>query len=536
MRRILLILFILFISVNLSGQTGDEKITGKVSFISSTNIYVRFRSTLGISAGDTLYSLSNGTAIPALKVINISSVSCVCSAISSAEILIASDIIAIKRDPYNKPAEKVVEETGKIIQLKKDSVLIPLLKDPDPDAVKQKIRGSISAFSYSDFSNTSAPNLTRFRYTLSFDARNISDSKISVESYISFRHTLGDWADVRKDVFNALKVYTFSVKYDLNKTTKINLGRNINQKISSIGAMDGLQVEKTLNKFAIGALVGFRPDYTDYSFDRNLFEYGAYVGYNTKTANTYSESSLAFMQQINNSKTDRRFIYLQHSNSYIKNLYFFSSFEIDLYKLTNDLPQNTFSLTSLYTSLRYKIFKNFTLTGSYDARKNVMYYESYKTFIDRVLESEMRQSFRLQTDYRITRNLTFGLQSGYRFLKTDPKPSRNLYSYLTYNQIPGVNISATLNATYLESNYLNGKILGIRLTKDLFKGVFQTDLGYRFVDYRYPESGQNVIQNIGEMNVSLQLPYKMSFSMNYEGTFEKQSKYNRVFLQIRKRF
>jgi len=58
---------------------------------------------------------------------------------------------------------------------------------------KQKIRGSISVNSYSDLSNTDAANLQRFRYTFSLDARNIADSKFSVESYISFRHKSGDW-------------------------------------------------------------------------------------------------------------------------------------------------------------------------------------------------------------------------------------------------------------------------------------------------------------------------------------------------------
>lgn len=180
--------------------------------------------------------------------------------------------------------------------------------------------------------------------------------------------------------------------------------------------------------------------------------------------------------------------------------------------------------------------KNLTITGSYDSRKNVIYYETYKTFIDRILESEMRQSFRLQADYRISGKITFGLQSGYRFLKSDPSPSRNMYGYLNYYQIPGLNISATLSGTYLESNFLNSKIAGLNLSRDFFKGKFYTEIGYRYVDYSYTESLLKTIQHIGSMNISWQLARKLSFSLYYEGTFEKKDIYNRYYLQLRKRF
>ncbi|MEI6050064.1 MAG: hypothetical protein WCS03_14270 [Bacteroidota bacterium] len=540
MRYVFFVSCIIVLSAGLKGQSLTENLNGKVSFISSQNVYVKFTSTAGISAGDTLYKMSEGKHIPVLKVINSSSTSCVCTTISSAIFSVADQIIAIKRNENFKPKEKATEKVAKASVVKKDADVFEK-KQPSADGLKQKINGSLSAFSYSNFSNTPAINSTRFRYNFSLDARNIGNSKFSIESYVSFNHKLGEWSVVKSNVFNALKIYNLSVKYDLNKSTHISLGRKINQRIASIGAMDGLQVEKSINKFTIGALVGSRPDFENYGFDIKLFQYGAYLALNTTSGNNYSESSIAIMQQTNNRKTDRRFLYFQHSNSLIKNIYFFSTFEVDLFKLKSDtlnsnLPQNIFNLTGLYLSLRYKMTKNLTITGSYDSRKNVIYYETFKTFIDRILESEMRQSFRLQSDYRITSKLTFGLQSGYRFLKSDPHPSKNVYGYLNYYQIPGINISVNLSGTYLVSNYLNSKILGVSISRDFFKGKFYTGIGYRYVDYSYNESLLKTIQNIGEMNVTWQFAGKMSLSLNYEGTFEKPDIYNRFYLQIRKRF
>jgi hypothetical protein len=540
MRYFIYIFLFSIVSLEVNSQTLNQSLSGKVSFISPQNVYVRFKTTDGISQGDTLFILSNKMLMPVMVVNNLSSTSCVCTLLNSKSVTVTQDIMAkAKVKPpksENRSTEKTVPE--KII---KEAPVLPVAQDtlkklPKPSDLKQKINGSISVFSYMNFSNTLAKNSTQLRYNYTLDARNIGGSKFSVENYITFRHKLGGWSLVKSDIFNALKVYTLAVRYQPDKNTMITLGRTINYKISNIGAIDGLQVEKTWNKISLGVLAGTRPDYTDYGFNSKLLQYGGYLAFDTKNEESFSQTSLAFMEQMNNMKTDRRFLYFQHINSLLKNVYLFSTFEIDLYKVRLFVPQNTFDLTSLYLSLRYRISRNFSLTASYDQRKNVLFYETYKSLLDSVYQNEMRQSLRLQANYRITQNLTLGLESGYRFAKSDPHPSRNLYGYLSYVQVPGLRVSITLTGTYLESAFMNGKVLGADISKDFLTGKLQTSIGYRREDYSLTESQQKILQNIGEMSVYYQITRKLSFSVNYEGTFEKHDKYNRVYLQIRKRF
>jgi hypothetical protein len=531
--------FIISCSV-LQGQVTSENLTGQVSFVSSKNVYVKFKSTAGISAGDTLFVKSAGGLKSLLTVNSLSSTSCVCTAISESIPAVADFIIAKIKISGTVTEKAVTDKTEKETTSQKAAGRSDTGKNKGK-SVKQMVTGSVSVASYSDFSDTPGTNSNRFRYTLSLDAKNIANSKFSFESYLSFRHKLGEWDEVKSDLFNALKIFNLALIYDPNKTTRISVGRRINPKISNIGAVDGLQVEKSFGGFSIGALAGTRPDYMTYGFNTALLQYGGYLALNTKKSNTYSESSVAFMQQMNGSNIDRRFIYFQHSNSLLKNLYFIGTFEVDLYQLkvdslNNKTVSNNFDPTGMYVSLRYKLSNKLSFSGSYDARKNVVYYETYKTFLDRLLETELRQGFRLQANYRITRNLSFGLQGGYRFLKADPHPSKNLYSYLTYNSIPGVNLSLTLSGTYMESSYLNGRIYGATLSRDLMKGKFQTSLGYRYIDYRLPENAPVDIQHMGEVNLYWQFAKKMSLAINYEGTIVQKSTYNRIYLQVRKRF
>ncbi|NQU88192.1 MAG: hypothetical protein HQ541_20790, partial [Mariniphaga sp.] len=248
--------------------------------------------------------------------------------------------------------------------------------------------------------NNSSENSHRFRYTLSLKAKNISDSKISAETYISFRHKLNEWDVVKQNFSDAFKIYSLALNYSFNKNFQVWLGRKINPNIANIGAIDGLQAEYRFGKFYAGTAIGSRPDFSDYGFNPDLLEAGAYVGHSLKTATGNAQSSLAFFEQRNNSNTDRRFIYLQHNNTLVKNLSVYSSVELDLYKLENEEPQTKLSLTGLYLSLRYRFSGRLSLFGSYDSRRNVIYYETFKNYTDLIIQNASRQGLRFRINYR----------------------------------------------------------------------------------------------------------------------------------------
>jgi hypothetical protein len=535
MRRSTLLILLFLIAAGLKGQTTLVNVVGKVSFTSSINVYVKFKSTAGISSGDTLFIQSGEQLKPVLKVSNLSSTSCVCTTISDENLPVDHLIIA-RTIPQTPKAEAKAAAAKEAEIITEEPTLDSIVTVSGTESKrKQDISGSLSLVSYSDLSNTEGGNSQRFRYTLSLDAANIGGSRLSAETYISFRHKAGDWAEVQANIFDALKIYSLAFRYDIAKTASVSIGRQINPRLANIGAIDGVQAEYSPGKFSLGAVAGFRPDYADYGFNSQLFQYGGYAAYNTRNGAKSTESSLAFMQQMNGSNTDRRFIYFQHSNSLIKNIYLLGSLEADLYKLENDVPKSTFDLTGFYFSMRYRLSSNFSISGSYDARKNVMYYETYKTFVDRIVETEMRQGFRLNASCRITKQLLLGISSGYRFLKSDPHPSENINGYLTYTTIPGINMTGTLSGTYLRSAFMTGVIGGANFYRDFAEGKFQAGFGYRYVGYKLPESSMDIKQNIAELNLSVMLR-KLLLSVNYEGTFEKSDIYNRIYAQARIRF
>jgi hypothetical protein len=555
MKYILPILLFFCLGSNLMGQVAEEPEDGTVSYITSQNIYVKFKSTDNISLGDTLFISKEGNLTPALVVSNKSSISCVCKPISS-EPFSVSDKIIIKQKPNLKPTtvEQVKEEPvndqpqkqgsdGKT--MKTGTVNQPDLKTGNASSAmeekvkpQQDISGRLSISSYSNFSNTPGGNSQRMRYTFSLNAKNIANSKLSGESYISFVHKDGEWNEIQDNIFNGLKIYNLSLNYEFNKYVKLTAGRKINPRLSNMGAIDGLQLEIKFKSFTAGIIAGSRPDYEDYSLNTSLFQYGAFLSHDLVSRKGNMQSTLAYAEQKNNGATDRRFLYFQHTNSLVKNLYFFGTIEFDLYKYdtVNEKLQNAFDLSNLYISLRYRVIRQLSFAVSYSSRQNVIYYETYKNILDQILDYEALQGFSFQANYNPVKFLSVGIKTGYRYRKSDPRPTRNLYGYVTYSRIPWLKMSSTASVTFLETGYVSGKIYSIGLSKDLLRGKLFASLGYRYVNYSYFNAESSVPQNMAEINLNWNIYKKLALSANYEGTFEQENKFTRLYFNLTQRF
>jgi len=313
------------------------------------------------------------------------------------------------------------------------------------------------------------------------------------------------------------------------------MGRNINRKVSNIGAVDGLQFETKYEKFIIGGIFGLRPNYQDYGLDLNLLEFGVYVNRSDSLGMGVIKNTISVFQQMNDLTTDRRFLYFQHSNNIVRNTNLFLSTEMDLFEKINGINSNTLKFTSLFLSIRYSPIRWFSTSLSYDARKNVIYYETFKNYADQLAEDALRQGFRFRINLRPIKYVFVNTYSGYRFRDSDIKPTKNFGGSITHSRIPYLNISANISFINLVTNYLEGNIWGARLSKEFLNGYLSTTLGFRRVDYNFI-SGSNLLQNIVLLDLSYRINKNLFFSINYEGTFQGATSFSNIYANITKRF
>ncbi len=511
------------------GQQEKPSLKGHISFITSNNIYVKFKNTQQIKAGDTIEVAGK----PCLLVKNKSTSSVVCTSIFNCTLTKGAEV-SYRNSRSNTKKKVLKKEKPKVAAV---STKVKKKKINPED--RSELRGRLSVSSYSTLSDK-REDRHRVAARFSLDAERIQNSKFSFETYINY------WKNIDKvrtsEAF--LRVYDLSVKYEADPTLSFVVGRKINPKASSLGAIDGLQVEKNFNNNYIGLIGGFRPDFYDFGFNSKLVEYGAYYGRKTKAKNFYSETTIGVLEQQNNGNVDRRYAYFQHSSTIFKKLYLFSSVELDGYSKVKETISNRFRLTNLYASVRYRFNKQINATVSYDSRKRILYYETFQTEIERILDDDVsRQGIRARINLRPTDIVNVGLSYSKRFQSDRDNKSDNFYLYLGLTKVPGIGGRVSVNYNINSSNYLESNILSARYSRDFFKHKLYTDFYYRLVNYDYIKSNPNlnnkiITQSYYGANLSYDILRGLTFSVSGEYSNSSTGLDNnyRIYTKLTKRF
>lgn len=461
----------LFFIVALASSAQDTRM-GEVTFLTSQHVYVKFESTDGIAVKDTLELVKNGNSSRCLVVSNMSSTSCVCDVVEGCKVE--------KADQVQATISAAAKKDTPFGDRNKTTRITPLEDDTIPVST-ERIRGRLSAASYSSMPSA-RDNDHRMMYRFSLDADNINNSKFSAETYLNYRRLYPANLDTRPQRTDFFNVYNLAVSYAPDSNTTLTLGRKINNSASSLGAMDGLQAERNFGKFFAGAITGFRPDIYTYGLNFNLLQYGGYIGTQIKTTNIYSRSTVGLLQQTNSGNVDRRYTYLQHSTTYKGNLNIFSSAELDLYRTYGKGPR----LTNFFLSARYRFGRKVDVFASYDNRRRVVFYETFRNDVEILLDDDdARQGARFRVNVRPMKTLSLGAAYSKRFQADGMNASDNIGATVNINKDPETIGRWSIQANRNTSSYVRSDVLSFRHGRTIIPRRLTMGLYYRIVEYKY---------------------------------------------------
>jgi hypothetical protein len=535
MSRTFIIIYFLFTLICATSAQSEGQLIGTVTFVTSTNVYVRFDNTDLIAPGDTLY-LSLDT--PCLLVEQKSSSSCVTSKIGNCTIKKGDSVV------FKQIIQKSEEEI-QIEELDPDSMdldeqtpkVIEEFVDQEPEKIEQSINARISAASYSQLSNRADRDRHRTMLRANLNIDRINGSKFSLESYVNYRKNFiqGELPEGYRTQF--LNVYNLALNYDIDSTAWLAVGRKINRRASSLGPIDGIMGEKHFGNFYTGAIVGFKPDLIGFGLNTDLFEYGVYAGHQFRIKRIYGQTTLGLLEQQNGSAIDRRYAYFQHSSSPVKKLNLFSSIELDLYQKV--VGENSFNprLTNLFVSAQYRFTKSLSLNVSYDARKRVIFYESLRTQIEELLaDDQARQGIRARINFRPFRHMTLGVAAAKRYQSNSQNKAENFSGYLSYSKLPVIQGRISLNYNQNQSNYLKTKIYSLRYNRVLIPDYLDGDFYYRNVKYTYIGGESQSDQQYYGAGMSFRLSRSLRFRLLAEHSVRQTDKNWRINTKLIKRF
>ncbi|MCF6214375.1 MAG: hypothetical protein L3J45_10170 [Flavobacteriaceae bacterium] len=523
MKYILVLIVLCGFGLKASGQNRKNRLKGQVTFVTSKNVYVKFESTSLIKVGDSLYVEGNDS--PCLLVKNKSSKSLVCEIINGCTVKKDATVVF----KYSLKKDKDAEVKTAVVKTK----TIQKTVKNNPKEVKnlERISGKISASTYSNF-YTNRDNRHRFMTRFSMFADHINNSKFSFETYLNIRKETHTNSDNKP-----LNIYSLSLKYKASPTLSVAVGRKINTKTSSLGAIDGLQAEKHFGKNYVGVIAGFRPDITDYGFNADLFQYGLYVGRKTSSTDVISETTFGFIEQQNKGKVDRKYTYFQHSSTFFNTLNLYSSFELDVFENLNGVITNNFRLTNLYMSARYRFNRKVNFSLSYDSRKRIIYYETFRSEVERMLSDDLsRQGLRFRLNFKPYKYVNAGVSYSSRFQSDNQNKSQNINAYVSMYKLPKIGGSFSVHYNRNTSNYLTSNILSLRHYRTILKDKVSSSFYLRAVGYTYTSNEQTTMQYYLGTDLSTYIGQNLRLSLYAEYLKSDVGNSYRINTRIVKRF
>lgn len=517
------------------GLKAQERKQGTVSYVSAQNIYLRFESTAGLREGDTLYTKEGGQAC--LRIAKISSISCLAQKIGNCEIA-KGDLyyLVVEKEPDPIAEEPAIAQgpRGETIENASDSLSMAQTGDLAP-AMRVRKRHYVD-FGLSNGTTISSTRQSNYRSNLR--TRLYVDSllgrPLSLEAYGVFQDFRRSY-ESEADAFRA-NLYNLALTYRPNEHHQIVLGRKINRRVASLGAIDGLQWEGQWNKFRVGAIAGSRPDFVNFGFNPQLLQYGAYAAYDWRKNKSFGQLSLGLMEQQNGGATDRRYLYTQQNFRY-QRLSLFASAEVDLFEnFDTATAQNTFKLSSLYLSARYRASDRWNLFLSYDTRQQIIFFERFDSEVERLLaEQGAREGWRIRSDFRFFKSTHLGLSYNLRTNPTFGNRSQNLQASLVQYRLPWIGGNLAYRFNLNQNGNLNSEINSLRYSRNS-RSNFRFSLYYRYASYQYALREITLDpQHFYGLELSKTFDNNLNLGLNAEYSQINNQDLIRVYFRINKR-
>ncbi|MCZ4408482.1 hypothetical protein O3Q51_06665 [Cryomorphaceae bacterium 1068] len=530
----LLTTVLMFPSAELIAQ--EEALYGTVSFITSQNVYLRFDNTDLLQLNDTIYQNVGGKNQPCLVLKQKSSVSCIAEPISDCKFEKGDKVVYFYTPSVKKDDKEEIEQASDFV---KDSLAVDTnsvkVNAPPKKVLTDHIDGRISLANNTTAGNGDLNSRTLGR--LALDAENIGGSKFSFYSYSRFRYNKIERNGLRSND-SRMSIYELALQYDADSSLTVSIGRQINNRMLSVGAMDGLNAEKRFRNSYVGAVVGSRTDPRTYGVNPDLFQYGAYVGlYHDKKK--ISSTTFGVIDQRNTGATDRRYVFAQHRNRIGDNINLFATAEMDIYK--TDVIGNEESgvrPTSFYVMANYRVSRKLRITASYDMRRNRILYASYSESLNRLITNDpYRNGYRLRVNYNLSRSIYTGAGFSQRTQSDNHNTFTSINVFLSFARIPIIGGRWSNVFTTNQNTYYTYNSFSTRYTRDFFKGKLSVSPNARLVSYNYINfDGAAFNQTYLSLDLDYDIAKNLSIGADYEYSQRGDFIYHRFNTNLIKRF
>ncbi|MFQ5454318.1 MAG: hypothetical protein ACE5D6_09050 [Candidatus Zixiibacteriota bacterium] len=390
---------------------GNKVGNAAVTYLSSENIYIDAGSNSGISVGDSLTVVRRGVTIAVLIVKNVAGNSCACIKISGKGKIKVGDKV---------PLDSIIGRNNKSAS----STSIRKTKTKSSKSqldMKNRLKGNISFQSYW-LKDMTGSKLSSFQPSLRTRIRieNLAGTGLTLQlkhrSRVYHRsRSLQEGTDRNEWVH---KIYEFAVYSDREKSLiEWAAGRILSPYVRGMGYLDGGYIAKKIHpSYRVGVVIGTEPDAQNTGIKFNRRKFGAFI---TLEKGSYATRHLMLTAALSTSyekgNINREFFYFQGNYSHDSWISLYQSVELDINRSwRKNADGNRFSITNYYSTLNLRIMQKASLYFSYDARKNIRYFET-KNYPDSLFDDGVHRGLKVGFSFRPKKRIRINANTGIRF-------------------------------------------------------------------------------------------------------------------------
>ncbi|HOJ05580.1 MAG TPA: hypothetical protein PK916_16395 [Bacteroidota bacterium] len=534
--RALLLCVLLLLAQSLSAQLREH--TAKVTYVTSTTVYVDAGTKDGFREGDTLRIWKAGSSTAMLKVTHIASKSLAASILEKTQVVLIGDEVRgsartiAQVDATRDTATTLVQAPVRGADaVRRDS--LPRI----PDRVSEtRVRGRI-ALQYHALESSVSPGLDfsqpagvvhvsterlfnaplEFRYYSNhrYDARS-SERRAGVEES-RFRH----------------RFYQLSLQYgEAAAPLTARIGRFVPYEVGGIGTLDGAMVVGRSNGYEIGALLGSQPGYRDSELNIRDQKVALYVGRNRVPGNW--NFGAAFAQTYRDGALDRGYVYLVNSVAVVENLTLYQNASVDLYDTDGRDGMFAPHFSDFFLSATWRPLRVLSLSASMSDRRNIFFLRSYAEIPDSSFRSNRSQSYQFSAGANVAAGMYLSVTSALRNSEsTDPAAS--ISGRFTWSNVLNSRLNLYFFGGYADNVFTTSTSAGVEVNRDLFQSLY-TALRLVRSDYAPVTAGRAYARTSLNVDAYYRASREVNVSLNFEHYWEGTYVTDRVYTEVTYRF
>lgn len=344
--------------------------TAKVSYVSSSAVYVDAGREEGVREGDVLELLRDGQPAATLKVTDLSSHRAACTVSDPAFVVAVGDIVRF-RPAAPSPAASATS-TGKPPGAPK--------RNGKSWARAAGLRGRVGV-RYLWVRDGNGTEFSQPALDFKLDGRRVGGGPFDFAVDVRARRTSQTFASGATASDGQNRVYRAFAAWNARESGfRVSLGRQVSPSLATISLFDGLAVELDGSRFAIGGLTGSQPDPVSYRTSSEIRDHGAYFRvHNLPDEKRFWSFTTGLIGSYSHGEINREFVYLQ--GQYVGPKVMGSvAQEIDYNRgWRSDAGESTVSPTSTFASVRLRATPHLDLDGGFDNRRSVRLYRDRVT-------------------------------------------------------------------------------------------------------------------------------------------------------------